>query len=172
MTSSVYLSKTLARDFTKNMLLPPPAQSDFEKELKNTIPEREQGTFARYLKKGGTYVSQMLSPDHPRQSIPFRFIEWLWACDALSREVGDKTLSLVLRERGNWLTSDLRPMLALDSKHLTKSIGTEYCEALDKELNGATVDEQIKEYSDVIEAAELKIDALRRQKALEFLVGK
>jgi hypothetical protein len=146
------------------MILPLPNREDFEKELKKLFPNGDQDTFVRYLRQKNTYISQMLNPEHERESIPYRFLEWLWARDAQATEKGDELLDLILLERGNWLAERIE--LPKDTKHLTKEIGTQYTELIDAEVNHDSIDKQIQEALDIVRAAEEKVKALRIKKAL------
>lgn len=148
------------------MILPLPIREDFERELKKLFPNGDQEIFARYLRQKNSYISQMLNPEHERESIPFRFLEWLWARDAQSTDKGTELLDLILLQRGNWLAEHVEP--PKDTRHLTKNIGTQYTELVDAEINDDPVDKQIQETLDIIKAAEEKVKALRRKKALGF----
>jgi hypothetical protein len=148
------------------MILPLPNREEFERELKKLFPNGDQDIFTRYLRQNPSYVSQMLNPENDRESIAFRFLEWLWARDAQSIEKGTQLLDLILLNRGNWLADYVE--MPKDTKHLTKEIGTQFLELVDAEANQESVDQQIREAADVIKAAEEKLNALRRKKALGF----
>lgn len=147
------------------IILPLPDRETFERELEKQFPNGDQDTFARYLRQKNTYVSQMLNWRHERESIAYRFLEWLWARDAQETEKGTALLDLILLHRGNWLPQGEPPK---NTAHLTKKIGVEFAEFLDAELNGLDIDEQIKEAIDIVKAAEEKVKSLRRKKALGF----
>lgn len=135
----------------------------FERRL--NVPRGSQGVLARLLGKSETIISQQLNANHERVSDAYRFLSMLWALDQIDKQLGDSVLKEVLLERANWLVTDFRPKAT--SHELTKAVGDAYSEAVGQELQGSSLDDQIRRYHNVAEAIQDKLVSLRQIKALK-----
>ncbi len=140
------------------MPLPPPAKLDIELEIDGFFHNGDKGQVARLVQRDLSVVSRMLSPNNDHNNhVVFTFLMFLWAFDSVRQDLGAEVINVVLRERQKWL-GDTVPVE--HPAKLTANVGHQCVEATEAEMLGLSIDEQIKEWTDVVNAATVKRNAL------------
>jgi len=152
-------------------MLPPPDKQQLELEVDGFFVNGDKKDVARYVGRDSSTVSRQLSPNcESNNHVVYWFIHCLWAFDMIRRDLGDKVINLVLREREKWLADS--PSMFDHPAELTGNVGTEYTEAIVAEIKNHDVDTQIREWTDVINAATEKRNALIGDRAVSFGRGR
>lgn len=151
-------------------ILPPPEREAFEREIHVLIEqERDQSAIARLLQKDQSAVSNAFNPYREDRLNPIhQFVLYLWAFDVIRPGLANTVLEIVARERCKWLVSDA-PVRAQCPAKLTGKVGAEYAQAIETEIAGHDIDDQIREWGDVIKAAAEKQKALIAKRAQSFV---
>jgi len=152
---------------TPKVLIPPPDRFGLEREVRQLLPPKSIKKIAQLTNRDKTLVSVSYNPNREDRHNPvYMFVLNVYALDQIRTDLGDAVLSLVNRERRKWLkTTDCPPV---HPAVLTKSIGAEYIEAIEKEMSGSTLDVKIKEYTDLKNAVDKKLDALNAERQRAF----
>lgn len=137
------------------MIKPPPDQYSFDREISGIISNGDITDLAGYLRKDRSTVSRTLSPDRPDCKSPFfGTIEYLWGLDAMGKGQAGQVVSIITRRRMLWLPA---PYIKADAGKSTSKIGKELMDLMEKELDGASEDDLLKEAIDIKEACDAKI---------------
>lgn len=149
------------------MLLPPPDKHTLEMEVDGFFRNGDKKDVARFVQKDSSTVSRQLSPNCEHNNhVVYWFVQCLWAFDMIRRELGDSVINLVIREREKWLVDE--PIITEHPAKLTGKVGEEFTEAIVAEISGHDADTQIGEWTDVINAATAKRNALIGLRASSF----
>lgn len=150
-------------------MTPPPERESFEREIHDLFRNGDISNIARYLHKDQGLVSKAFNPFCEDKNNPIYItLQYLWAMDCIRPELGDKVLCILTREREKWLGEE--PARDTPAK-LTAHAGTQFVEAVESELSGATWDEQIAEWTDVEVAAQKKKADLIAKRNYEHFNG-
>lgn len=142
-------------------MTPPPDRETFEKEVHALFKNGDISNIARYLDRDQSLVSKALNPYCiDRHNTVYEFVRLLWAMDCLNDHLAAAVLAIVTRERDNWL----RPDEAVNEHpaKLSGRCGHELTEAFEAEMQGLPIDEQISEWTDVLNAVTSKLKSLRK----------
>lgn len=148
-------------------LLPPPEKHKLEVEISELLRPGDIDKTARYVQRDASLVSRLLSPngDHNNHIIYF-FILFLWAFDSIRRGLGDAIITIVLREREKWLAEDI--VIEEHPATLTRKVGDELLEAIECEMKDEHIDDQIREWGDVRNRVQVKINTLNAKRAVDM----
>lgn len=150
-------------------LAPLPERELFEREIHELV-NGDMSEVARLLRFDYSTVSRAFNPFKPDRHNPFYLAAcYLWAFDYLRPDLGDAVVNILLRERGKWKAEDV--VITDQPAALTKSIGTQLVEAIETEMEGESIDDQIDEYHDVKVAVEKKIADLSHKRKLTSFGG-
>lgn len=148
-------------------MLPPPDKHELEMEVDGCFRNGDKGNVARLIHKDSSTISRQLSPNQEHNNhIIYFFILVLWAFDCIRQELGDAVIEIVLRERSKWLCQ--APEIMEHPATLTKCVGVEYVEAIEAEMLGHSINNQIREWGDVITTASRKQQALIQSRADQY----
>lgn len=137
------------------MIKPLPEQEKFDSQIRKLINDGDLETIAGFLRKNRSCISRALSPDRPDCKSPFfHTLEYLWAFDAMGKGQAGQVLSIISRNRMLWLPA---PFIKADAGKCTSEIGKQLMDLMEKELDGASEDELLKEAIDIKEACDAKI---------------
>jgi hypothetical protein len=141
------------------VMTPPPDRETFEQEVHRLLSDGDISNIARYLDRDQSAVSKSLNPYCTDRHNPvYEFVRLLWAMDCLHVDLAPAVLTIVHRERDKWLRSgDISDSPA----RLSGKCGHELAEAFEAEINGLPIDEQINEWTDVLNAVTAKLKSLR-----------
>jgi hypothetical protein len=146
---------------------PPPDRYAFEREVKSFLPRKALERVSELTRKDQAAVSAAFNPNREDRHNPvYMILVYLWAFDQVADGIADRMLSLVVRERRKWLSAKCRGDVCHPT--LTKSIGVEYVEAIEMEMNGASLDVKIKEFTDLRDAVDKKLDSLIAEKQKQY----
>lgn len=148
-------------------MLPPPDKQDLELEVDGFFRNGDKKDVARLVQRDSSTVSRQLSPncDH-NNHVVYWFLLCLWAFDNIRQDLGDAVINLVLRERAKWLNE--APSAIEHPAKLTSKVGQELVEAIEAEMSGHALDDQIQEWTDVVTAAAKKQQDLINKRASGF----
>jgi hypothetical protein len=153
-----------------NKLTLPPEREAIEREVSELFHNGDFTDIARLIHVQHSTVSRSFSTtDETRLNPVFQIIIYLWAFDQIRDGLADTVLSIIERERAKWM-----PQMAVANcpVRLTTDIGKEFNEFLEKKLEGASWNVQIKECMDIEDAAKKKRAWLIEQRNLDHFNGK
>jgi hypothetical protein len=138
---------------------PPPDEESVKREISKLFTHGDIKAIAEMVQRDKSLVSRMLSANcEDKNNIVSFGLKFQWAFDCHRRQLGDAITGIIQRERSKWLCEG-RPILENPAR-LTRCVGLELMEAIEKELEDADRDTQIKEWSDVKVAVDKKLNDL------------
>lgn len=154
----------MSHELHTEMTLPPPDKQEIELEVAGLFRNGDIKAIARYVQRDAGMVSKMLSANcGDKNNVVYFGLLFIWAFDQVRRDLGDRVVEIILRERAKWL--DEAPQVLSDAD-LTEQIGIEFSEYVACRMRGKDMDTQIKEAGDIeAAAAKLKANLIRERNA-------
>ncbi len=146
------------------MLQPLPDREEFEREIRGLLSDGDITDSARYLQMGRTSLSKMLNPDVPERLNPFWMtLGLLWTFDAKGNGLAPQIECIMKRRRMLWLP---KSVVESNAAHSTSRIGKELMDLIEKEMNGCTQGELLKEAVEIETAVKDKIKEILAKRGI------
>ena len=137
---------------TMQMICPPPEREIIEQEVYRSLQTGTISNVARLLHKDQSQVSKAFNPyECDRNNPVYEYLVYLWAFDGTQAGLGDTIQKLVHRERDKW---ECFPRSVGTEAKLAASVGHEWTDFIEAQIDGRLIDERLAELEDVVVAVE------------------